>query len=73
MYSYPLSLCESSRDSVQPNNDYCDACHGKGQFLCCEGGCLRSFHFNCLDPPVELDDLPDESWFCKACRAESVS
>lgn len=57
---------------AQPNNDFCDACHGKGQFLCCEGGCLRSFHFTCLDPPVELDDLPDESWYCKSCRADLV-
>ncbi|ORY56458.1 hypothetical protein BCR35DRAFT_309871 [Leucosporidium creatinivorum] len=52
-----------------PNNDFCDACHGKGHFLCCDGGCLRSFHFTCLEPPLELDDLGDEAWFCKACRA----
>ncbi|GAA5888092.1 hypothetical protein JCM6882_000278 [Rhodosporidiobolus microsporus] len=52
-----------------PNNDFCDACGGKGHFLCCEGGCLRSFHFQCLEPPLEIDEVPDESWFCKACRA----
>ncbi|BGP13943.1 hypothetical protein JCM10213_005527 [Rhodosporidiobolus nylandii] len=52
-----------------PNNDFCDACGGKGHFLCCEGGCLRSFHFQCLEPPLEIDEVPDESWYCKACRA----
>ncbi|GAA6016523.1 hypothetical protein JCM10207_002826 [Rhodosporidiobolus poonsookiae] len=52
-----------------PNNDYCDACGGKGNFLCCEGGCLRSFHFQCLEPPLDIDEVPDESWYCKSCRA----
>lgn len=63
----------SACSNVQPNHDYCDACGGKGQFLCCEGGCLRSFHFTCLEPPLELEEVPeDESWFCKACRAAAV-
>ncbi|GAA5995248.1 hypothetical protein JCM5350_002799 [Sporobolomyces pararoseus] len=53
------------------NNDYCDSCGGKGHFLCCEGGCLRSFHFGCLEPPLEIDEVPEESWFCKACRAKA--
>ncbi|BGP46045.1 hypothetical protein JCM10450v2_001885 [Rhodotorula kratochvilovae] len=52
-----------------PNHDYCDACGGKGHFLCCEGGCLRSFHFSCLEPPLELDEVPEDSWYCKVCRA----
>ncbi|GAA6061611.1 hypothetical protein JCM10212_000919 [Sporobolomyces blumeae] len=56
-------------DVALPNNDYCDACGGKGDFLCCDGGCLRSFHFGCLEPPLEIDEVPDESWYCKACRA----
>ncbi|BGO97743.1 hypothetical protein RTG_01435 [Rhodotorula toruloides ATCC 204091] len=60
----------STQGDVQlPNNDFCDSCGGKGHFLCCEGGCLRSFHFSCLEPPLEIDEVPDESWFCKACRA----
>lgn len=57
---------------LQPNNDFCDVCTGKGHFLCCDGGCLRSFHFACLDPPLEVDDVPDEAWYCKACRAARV-
>ncbi|GAA5987150.1 hypothetical protein JCM11641_002147 [Rhodosporidiobolus odoratus] len=54
---------------MMANNDFCDACGGKGHFLCCEGGCLRSFHFQCLEPPLEMDEVPEESWYCKSCRA----
>ncbi|GAA5904944.1 Rco1p [Sporobolomyces salmoneus] len=56
---------------ILANNDFCDSCGGKGHFLCCEGGCLRSFHFGCLEPPLEIDEVPEESWFCKACRAKA--
>ncbi|SCZ95818.1 BZ3500_MvSof-1268-A1-R1_Chr8-1g09818 [Microbotryum saponariae] len=59
----------SGEEAQLPNNDYCDACLGKGHFLCCDGGCLRSFHFTCLDPPLDVDQVPDEAWYCKACRA----
>lgn len=56
----------------QPNNDYCETCGGKGHFLCCDG-CPRSFHFTCLDPPLDLDEVPTESWYCKVCEAARVS
>lgn len=58
---------------LQPNHDYCDACNGKGQFVCCDGGCLRSFHLTCLEPPLDIDQVPEDSWYCKACKAEVVS
>ena len=58
---------------LQPNHDYCDACNGKGEFVCCDGGCLRSFHLTCLEPPLDIDQVPEDSWYCKACRAEIVS
>jgi len=78
---FPLSRCPSlsclrpdapAVSVAQPNHDYCDACGGKGHFLCCEGGCLRSFHFSCLEPPLELDEVPEDSWYCKTCRAQVV-
>lgn len=51
------------------NDDFCSACNGIGRFLCCDG-CPKSFHFYCLEPPLELDELPPEDeWFCKECRA----
>ncbi|CAK7264799.1 hypothetical protein SEPCBS119000_001181 [Sporothrix epigloea] len=48
------------------NDDYCASCGGSGDLVCCDG-CTRSFHFNCVDPPVHEDrELPDE-WFCNVC------
>ncbi|EIW68367.1 hypothetical protein TREMEDRAFT_32134 [Tremella mesenterica DSM 1558] len=53
-----------------PNQDFCSACRGIGKFLCCDG-CPRSFHFMCLDPPLLIDQLPEEeTWYCRKCRAE---
>ena len=58
--------------ALQSNHDYCDSCDGRGHFLCCDG-CPRSFHFSCLDPPLELDEVPAESWYCNVCAATRVS
>ncbi|WRT68508.1 uncharacterized protein IL334_005484 [Kwoniella shivajii] len=53
-----------------PNQDFCSACRGIGRFLCCDG-CPRSFHFMCLEPPLRIDELPDEeTWYCKKCSAD---
>ncbi|WWC90591.1 uncharacterized protein L201_005527 [Kwoniella dendrophila CBS 6074] len=55
-----------------PNQDFCSACRGIGRFLCCDG-CPRSFHFMCLEPPLRIDELPDEdAWYCKKCKAERL-
>ena len=43
------------------NNDYCEACGGAGKLLCCEA-CPRSFHFECLNPPINEEDIPTDSW-----------
>ncbi|ORY35491.1 hypothetical protein BCR39DRAFT_460802 [Naematelia encephala] len=57
-------------DLVSPNQDFCSACRGIGRFLCCDG-CPRSFHFMCLEPPLRIDELPEEeTWYCKKCQAE---
>lgn len=37
-----------------------------GKLLCCES-CPRSFHFQCLDPPLDEDSLPDGEWYCTQC------
>lgn len=51
------------------NNDYCSACHGSGYLLCCDG-CDRSFHFTCLDPPLNGNAKElDEPWYCFTCVA----
>ncbi|KAL2123313.1 hypothetical protein VTJ04DRAFT_3768 [Mycothermus thermophilus] len=52
------------------NDDYCSSCGGNGELLCCDG-CTRSFHFSCVDPPIQnpgVSDMPEE-WFCNVCRA----
>jgi len=51
------------------NNDFCTSCSGNGELLCCDG-CVRSFHFLCLDPPMNPDYPPTGSWFCYVCRAK---
>ena len=50
------------------NNDFCSSCGGEGLLLCCDG-CDRSFHFTCLDPPLEQTNTPDESWLCYICKS----
>ncbi|KAL7275175.1 hypothetical protein RUND412_001896 [Rhizina undulata] len=54
-------------EEVSENEDVCAVCNGPGRFLCCER-CPRSFHFNCLNPPVE--EVPDGMWFCNKCTAQ---
>ena len=53
---------------LQENNDYCGACGGNGELLCCDG-CPNSFHFSCLDPPIDLKSPPDGEWYCPQCIA----
>jgi PHD-finger len=48
-------------DPTRYNEENCGACGGPGRFLCCEG-CPKSFHFTCLDPPIDENDLPEDSW-----------
>lgn len=48
------------------NNDYCHNCNKSGQLLCCDG-CVRSFHFSCLDPPLDPADPPEGEWYCPKC------
>jgi hypothetical protein len=49
------------------NDDYCCACGGSGELMCCDG-CTRSLHFLCVDPPMrEGDSVPEGEWFCKTC------
>lgn len=55
---------------LSENNDFCSACHSSGYLLCCDG-CDRSFHFSCLDPPLNEDSQElDEPWFCYICVAK---
>ncbi|KAF9571978.1 hypothetical protein EC968_010454 [Mortierella alpina] len=53
--------------AIENNNDYCEACLGLGEFICCDS-CPKAFHFSCCQPPLDPYDLPDE-WNCNECRA----
>ena len=60
----------TDEEQLSENNDFCSACGGSGFLLCCDG-CDRSFHFSCLDPPLN-DDASElnEPWFCYICVAK---
>lgn len=44
-------------DKGGANNDFCETCGGNGRFVCCDG-CPRSFHFHCMSPPLDIDEMP---------------
>ncbi|KAI0869797.1 hypothetical protein GGS24DRAFT_493468 [Hypoxylon argillaceum] len=48
------------------NDDSCYTCGGNGELVCCDG-CSFSFHFMCIDPPMDQGHIPDE-WFCNECQ-----
>lgn len=65
----PPTKLEPKDDII--NNEYCSACSGGGSLICCES-CPRSFHFTCVDPPMDPDEVPEEHWFCNECRAGTI-
>lgn len=48
------------------NDDFCSSCSQTGSFLCCDT-CPRSFHFLCLNPPLNANNLPEGDWSCPQC------
>ncbi|KAF2012055.1 hypothetical protein BU24DRAFT_435490 [Aaosphaeria arxii CBS 175.79] len=50
--------------SPQDSDDFCAACKGAGEFVCCDG-CPRVFHYLCCDPPRV--EPPDGSFLCYEC------
>jgi hypothetical protein len=71
--SPPLSvlsspLTERQNSPASESEDFCSACKGQGEFLCCEG-CPRVFHLLCCDPPRV--EVPDGSFYCYECAGSS--
>lgn len=62
--SSPLTECQNSPQSE--SDDFCSACRGPGEFVCCEG-CPRVFHLLCCDPP--RTEVPDGAFYCHECNA----
>lgn len=61
--SSPLTECQNSPSSE--SDDFCSACKGAGEFVCCET-CPRVFHLLCCDPPRA--EVPEGAFFCHECR-----
>ncbi|AEY98743.1 FAGL075Cp [Eremothecium gossypii FDAG1] len=53
------------------NDDFCSSCMQTGIFLCCDT-CPKSFHFACLNPPLDPDRLPEGDWSCHECRFKQM-
>lgn len=51
------NLTPRLEDKGSSNNDFCETCGGHGRFVCCDG-CPRSFHFFCMSPPLDIDEMP---------------
>jgi hypothetical protein len=50
----------------------CALCLDTGDLLCCDGGCLRSFHLECLgmtQEQVTAQETSEGKWSCPDCRA----
>ncbi|PWN20810.1 hypothetical protein BCV69DRAFT_199815 [Microstroma glucosiphilum] len=57
------------------NEDFCSTCRGTGHFICCDS-CPRSFHFACVNPPLDINEVPlddNSEWHCRACSAQRRS
>lgn len=55
--------CEDDDDQ----DNWCNVCADGGELLLCDG-CPRSFHLECVWPPLRKCDLPMGEWFCAHCR-----
>lgn len=58
-------------DNAIDNDDFCSSCLQTGSFLCCDT-CPKSFHFLCLDPPVDPNNLPEGDWSCNNCKFKKL-
>ncbi|KAJ1028768.1 hypothetical protein NDA16_001933 [Ustilago loliicola] len=55
--STDTNLTPRLEDKGSSNNDFCEICGGHGRLVCCDG-CPRSFHFFCMSPPLDIDEMP---------------
>ncbi|KAI1824790.1 hypothetical protein F4861DRAFT_226851 [Xylaria intraflava] len=62
----PSPVGNGPLNNQDDNDDSCYTCGGNGELVCCDG-CTFSFHFVCIDPPMDQGHIPDE-WFCNECQ-----
>jgi hypothetical protein len=66
IHSTSLTECQGSPQSE--SDDFCFACKGTGEFVCCET-CPRVFHYICCDRPRH--NPPEGPFFCHECDAKA--
>ncbi|KAK7388141.1 hypothetical protein VNO78_22948 [Psophocarpus tetragonolobus] len=46
--------------------------HPEENIIVCNGTCKRAFHQQCLDPPLETENITsgEQGWFCKFCECK---
>ncbi|KAI8959154.1 hypothetical protein F5Y11DRAFT_15769 [Daldinia sp. FL1419] len=62
----PSPVSSGPPNNQDENDDSCYTCGGNGELVCCDG-CNYSFHFLCIDPPMDEGHMPDE-WYCNECK-----
>ncbi|KAI1467011.1 uncharacterized protein F4812DRAFT_45615 [Daldinia caldariorum] len=62
----PSPVGNGPPNNQDENDDSCYTCGGNGELVCCDG-CNYSFHFLCIDPPMDQGHMPDE-WYCNECK-----
>ncbi|KAI1176294.1 hypothetical protein F4777DRAFT_547084 [Nemania sp. FL0916] len=62
----PSPVANGVPHNQDDNDDSCYTCGGNGELVCCDG-CTNSFHYTCIDPPIDLGHIPDE-WYCNECQ-----
>ncbi|KAL1523161.1 hypothetical protein AB1Y20_018116 [Prymnesium parvum] len=67
-YEEEDSVSEHSAEEIgeDGNSSECWYCKDGGDLICCDS-CPRSFHFECLVPPMRHADMPEGDWFCPLC------
>ncbi|KAG1122201.1 hypothetical protein G6F42_011699 [Rhizopus arrhizus] len=68
-YQSTTTQNKSLAEANKKNHDFCDACGGAGQFLCCDA-CPNAFHLTCVEPPMDTEDLDklSDNWYCNECE-----
>jgi hypothetical protein len=52
-----------------PKGELCGTCHKRGQFVECDGPCVRGYHPECID--LDSESIPSSSkpWECPICES----
>ncbi|XP_076919096.1 protein CHROMATIN REMODELING 4-like [Bidens hawaiensis] len=65
------SLCRLAKEKGNDGNYYeCVVCDLGGELLCCDS-CPRTYHIECLDPPLKR--IPNGKWNCPGCCLNNSS